>query len=69
MRYTKLHVEAVEDMRGLHTGLINRVTIHAIDTKGDHKVVAVNGDGTNFYWLWLGSGEAARCPAEAIPLR
>jgi L-asparaginase / beta-aspartyl-peptidase len=62
-------LEAVEDMRGLRTGLITRVTIHAIDTKGDHKVVAVNGDGTNFYWLWLGSGEAARCPAEAIPLR
>ena len=62
-------LEAVEDMRGLRTGLINRVTIHAIDTKGDHKVVAVNGDGTNFYWLWLGSGEAVRCPAEAIPLR
>src|SRR5580692_9038638 len=60
-------LEAVEDMRALRTGLINRVTIHAIDTKGDHKVVAVNGDGTNFYWLWLGSGEAARCPAEAIP--
>ena len=44
--------------RRLQGGLINRVTIHAIDTKGDHKVVAVNGTGTNTYWLWQ-EGDAA----------
>ncbi len=62
-------LEAVEDMRALRTGLINRVTIHAIDNKGNHKVVAVNGTGGLFYWLWDGAGEAARCPAETIALR
>ena len=39
--------EAVEDMRALKGGLISRVTIHAIDAKGNHKVVAVNGAGDN----------------------
>ncbi|HEX3995307.1 MAG TPA: N(4)-(beta-N-acetylglucosaminyl)-L-asparaginase [Acetobacteraceae bacterium] len=62
-------LEAVEDMRALQTGLINRVTIHAIDPGGDHKVVAVNGTGGNVYWLWEGSGEPVQRPAEAIPLR
>ncbi len=62
-------LEAVGDMRALKGGLINRVTIHAIDTRGDHKVVAVNGTGGNFYWLWEGSGEPGQYPAEAIPLR
>jgi beta-aspartyl-peptidase (threonine type) len=62
-------LEAVEDMRALKSGLINRVTIHAIDTRGNHKVVAVNGSGGNFYWLWEGSGGPEQRPAEAIPLR
>jgi beta-aspartyl-peptidase (threonine type) len=62
-------LEAVEDMRALKTGLINRVTIHAIDPRGNHKVVAVNGTGGNVYWLWQGSGESVQRPAEAIPLR
>jgi len=62
-------LEAVEDMRALKTGLINRVTVHAIDNRGNHKVVAVNGTGGNFYWLWEGSGEPVKRPAEAIPLR
>jgi beta-aspartyl-peptidase (threonine type) len=62
-------LEAADDMRALKTGLINRVSIHAIDARGNHKVVAVNGTGTNVYWLWEGSGEPVRLPAEAIPLR
>jgi L-asparaginase len=62
-------LEAVEDMRALKTGLINRVTIHAIDPRGNHKVVAVNGTGSHVYWLWEGSGEPVQRPAEAIPLR
>jgi len=44
--------EAAEDMRRLAGGLINRVTIHAIDAKGGHKTVAVNGDASNTYWFW-----------------
>jgi beta-aspartyl-peptidase (threonine type) len=60
--------EAVGDMRALKGGLISRVTIHAIDTRGNHKVVAVNGTGNNVYWLWEGQGEPRRCPAEAVLL-
>jgi L-asparaginase len=52
--------EAAEDMRQLKGGLINRVTIHAIDTKGNHKVVAVNGDQRNVYWLWCQGDKAPR---------
>ena len=58
--------EAVEDMRALRGGLIGRVTIHAIDTKGGHKVVAVNGAGDNKYWLWEGQGEPRLLPAEPV---
>jgi L-asparaginase len=59
--------EAALDMRQLKGGLINRVTIHAIDTKGNHKVVAVNGNPKNVYWLWR-RGDAApqSLPAEII---
>ncbi len=45
-------LEATNDMRALKGGLISRITIHAIDRKGNHKVVAVNGDGRQSYWLW-----------------
>jgi L-asparaginase len=62
-------MEAVDDMRALKTGLINRVTVHAIDTRGDHKVVAVNGTGGNVYWLWEGAGEPVSRPAEAVASR
>lgn len=62
-------MEAVDDMRALRGGLISRVTIHAIDAKGGHKTVAVNGAGNNVYWLWEGTGEPVRCPAEAVSLR
>ena len=56
--------EAVEDMRALRGGLISRVTTHAIDTAGSHKVVAVNGEGDNSYWLWDGKTAARREIAE-----
>lgn len=49
--------EAADDMRALKGGLIGRVTIHAIDTTGGHKVIAVNGLPENHYWLWR-AGEA-----------
>jgi L-asparaginase / beta-aspartyl-peptidase len=61
--------EAVEDMRALKGGLINRVTIHAIDTKGNHKVVAVNGSAQNVYWLWRkGDAKPQSLPAEIITI-
>ena len=52
--------EAVEDMRRLRGGLISRVTIHAIDARDNHKVVAVNGAGDNSYWLWEEGNAAPR---------
>ncbi len=61
-------MEAVEDMRALRGGLLSRVAIHAIDARGDHKVVAVNGVGTETYWLWEGAGEARRQPAGVVTL-
>lgn len=60
-------LEAVDDMRALKGGLISRVTIHAIDTRGGHKVVAVNGAGDNKYWLWeAGDATPRSLPAEPI---
>jgi L-asparaginase / beta-aspartyl-peptidase len=44
--------EAANDMRALKSGLLSRITIHAIDVKGAHKVIAVNGDGSQTYWHW-----------------
>ncbi len=61
-------MEAVDDMRALKGGLISRVTIHAIDPRGNHSVVAVNGPGNNVYWLWDGAGEPRRCLAVAVRL-
>jgi L-asparaginase len=58
--------EAVEDMRALRGGLLSRVMIHAIDTRGNHKVMAVNGIGAESYWLWEGQGEPRRMPAEVV---
>lgn len=54
-------------MRHLQGGLIGRVTIHAIDTKSNHSVVAVNGAGDNVYWLWH-HGEAAPVSLRAEPI-
>ncbi len=51
--------EAVEDLRALEGGLINRVTIHAIDAAGAHRVVAVNGRD-NTYWRWQAGDPAPR---------
>jgi beta-aspartyl-peptidase (threonine type) len=61
--------EATEDMRRLKGGLIDRVTIHAIDAKGNHKVVAVNGNPQNTYWLWRpGDVEPQSLPAEIVTI-
>lgn len=61
-------LEAAEDMRALQGGLISRVTIHAIDTRGNHKVAAVNGTGDNTYWLWSGAGEPRSLPAPPVAI-
>jgi L-asparaginase len=61
--------EAVEDMRALKGGLLGRVTIHAIDVKANHAVVAVNGTPENHYWLWEGgAGEPERRPAGVVTI-
>ncbi|MEZ0168174.1 N(4)-(beta-N-acetylglucosaminyl)-L-asparaginase [Microvirga sp. TS319] len=61
--------EAVTDMRALKGGLIGRVTIHAIDTAGGHKVVAVNGLPENHYWIWHeGLETPVSRPAEIIAI-
>ena len=61
--------EAVADMDALKGGLINRVTIHAIDSKGNHKVVAVNGNASNTYWFWQPGMDAPEArPAEIVTL-
>ena len=61
-------LEAVDDMRALRGGLLSRVTLHAIDTRGSHKVVAVNGSGDNTYWLWDGAGAPRALPAEPVAI-
>ncbi len=61
--------EAVEDMRAMRGGLLGRITIHAIDTRDNHRAVSVNGDGTNAFYLWReGEARASRWPREPIPL-
>ncbi len=61
--------EAVEDMRAMRGGLIGRITIHAIDTRDNHRVVAVNGDGRNEYYVWHeGEPHASRRLCEPVAL-
>jgi L-asparaginase len=61
--------EAVSDMRALDGGLLGRVTIHAIDKNGCHKVVAVNGGPENHYWIWhAGAAEPMPCAAEVLTI-
>ena len=58
---------AVEDMAALKGGLINRVTVHAIDRQGGYRVVAVNGNPSNTYWLWEeGQDEPTQHTAEIV---
>lgn len=69
MRVEQAVLEAANDMSALKGGLINRVTIHAIDTRDNHKVVAVNGDGSQRYWLWKSRMDApVALPAEPIAI-
>jgi L-asparaginase / beta-aspartyl-peptidase len=61
--------EAVNDMRALKGGLIGRITIHAIDAAGGHRVVAVNGLPENHYWIWReGEAKPVSQPAEIVTI-
>jgi L-asparaginase len=62
-------MEAIEDLRALDGGLIQRITLHAIDTEGQHKVVAVNAESQLTYWLWQEGDAAPHAePAEIVQL-
>ncbi len=61
--------EAIADLRRLEGGLIQRITLHAIDRQGRHRVVAVNATEQLTYWLWREGEEAPHAePAEIIAL-
>jgi L-asparaginase len=61
--------EAVEDLRRLQGGLIQRITLHAIDRDGRHRVVAVNAEEQLTYWLWQMGDDAPHAePAELVVL-
>ncbi len=61
--------EAIDDLRQLRGGLLQRITLHAIDRAGRHRVVALNAEKQLTYWLWQeGDAEAHAEPAEIIAL-
>ena len=61
--------EAIDDLRRLRGGLIQRITLHAIDPAGRHRVVAVNANEQLTYWLWREGEEAPHAePAEIVAL-
>jgi len=61
--------EAVDDLRRLDGGLIQRITLHAIDRNGEHRVIAVNAEEQLTYWLWReGDATPHAEPAEIVAL-
>ena len=61
--------EAIDDLRQLKGGLIQRITLHAIDRNGDHRVVAVNAEEQLTYWLWREGDDAPHTePTEIVAL-
>ena len=52
---------AAADLRQLQGGYLGEVVIHAIDTRGNHRVVTLQGPEPLPYWLWT--------PAMAAPER
>jgi beta-aspartyl-peptidase (threonine type) len=61
--------EAIDDLRQLRGGLIQRITLHAIDRAGRHRVVAVNADAQLTYWMWREGDSAPHAePAENADL-
>lgn len=60
---------AIDDLRQLTGGLIDRITLHVIDRAGRHRVVAVNAREQLTYWLWRQGDAAPRAePAEIVQL-
>lgn len=61
--------EAIDDLRRLKGGLISRITLHAIDRDGQHRVVAVNAEEQLTYWLWQdGDDKPHSEPCEIVML-
>jgi len=60
---------AIDDLRALKGGLIDRITIHAIDREGRDRVVAVNARQERSFWRWrAGEAAPARIVAERVML-
>lgn len=60
---------AIADLGDLKGGLIDRLTIHAIDKDGAYRVVAVNARQERSFWLWRDDDAApARVVAERVNL-
>lgn len=60
---------AIDDLRGLKGGLIDRITIHAIDPSGASRVVAVNARQERSFWRWQdGEERPERVVAERVKL-
>lgn len=61
--------EAIDDLRRLQGGLIQRLTLHAINCQGEHRVVSVNAVGQPTYWLWRdGEGAPHEEPVDVVAL-
>jgi L-asparaginase len=61
--------EAIDDLRQLRGGLLQRITLHAIDCAGRHRVVALNAEKQLTYWLWQEGDTGPHAePAEIIEL-
>ncbi len=61
--------EAIDDLRALKGGLIDRITLHAIDRHGAHRAVAFNAQHEPTYWLWREGEEAPHAEkAEIVAL-
>lgn len=61
--------EAIDDLRQLRGGLLQRITLHAIDRAGSHRVVAVNANTQLSYWLWREGDSAPHAePVESVAL-
>lgn len=60
-------LEAVNDLKHLKDGFLGSVTIHAIDTRGNFKVVDFRGEKERKYLIWRdGMKEAEMVTAERI---
>ena len=61
--------EAINDLRQLRGGLLQRITLHGIDRAGRHRVVALNAEKQLTYLLWREGDEGPHAePAEIIAL-